>query len=360
MAVTAAAGILGFGPQNKMSTAAGYVAPTTFYRHKATQVDLAVLDDTRLGDDEVGGRPVPTFPYKAGVMVGGGATIQPRLEDTVGWLLYGMMGDASSALHAAETDVWDHTFKFDAADAGSVKWFTFKKYIPMKDGVATTDLGEIYTDCKVVGSSFTLASDRPLQARMDVLGRTFALDHAASTWTWANTYEDYPTIPIGAHTAGYISIGGTNLPVVQATVNFANQPLDTRMERVYGSPYLEDVTIVKRQLSFDLLVKWNNPDLYAQILTGSPTGTAWTAQPHSGAFEVTMSSFEMAGTSTTVPHALKINCPSAMLAMNGGITLAGGQAVLMRFNGVALDNVGEYATFVLTNGKADTYYAWPT
>jgi hypothetical protein len=359
MAVTAAAGIVGFGPQNKKSTDVGYVAPTTFYRHKATQVDLAVLDDTRLGDDEVGGRPVPTFPYKAGIQVGGGMTLQPRLQDTIGWLLYGMMGDVSSA-QVTTTEAYDHTFKFDAADAGSVRWLSFRKYIPRKDGGADTDLGEIYTDCKILGAAFTLASDRPLQSRIDVMGRTFSLDFAADAWTWANTFEDYPTIPIGAHTSGYITMAGQQLPIVQATVNFANQPLDTRMERVYGSPYLEDVTIVKRQLSFDLLVKWNNPDLYAQILTGEATGTVWSPEPFSGAFEVMMSAFEKIGTSDH-EHSLKVTCPSAMLALNGGITLAGGQAVLMRFNGVALDpSAGEYATFVLRNGKDAAYYAWPT
>lgn len=350
MAVTAAAGIVGWAPQYQKGS-----TPTLWYKHKATQVDLAVLDDTRLGDDEVGGRPVPTFPYKAGVMVGGGMTLQPRLEDTLGWLLYAMMGKATST-QVETSAAYDHAFTF-ATDAGDVKWMSFRKYVPMKDGGVNTDLGEIYKDCKVLGSSLTLASDRPVQMRVDVLGREFALDHAANTWSWVNTsFENYPSIPIGAHTSGAIQIGGTSLPVVQASVNFANQPLDTRMERVYGSPYLEDVTIVKRQLSFDLLVKWNNPDLYAEILTGSPTGTTWTAQPFTGSFEVVTSAYGEADTG--YPYTLTIACTDAMLALNGGITLAGGQAVMMRFNGVALDpTAGEYTTITLRN--AETGYTWP-
>jgi hypothetical protein len=351
MAVTAAAGIVGFGPQNGKSTDVGYAPATEFYRHKATQVDLAVLDDTRLGDPEVGGRPVPTFPYKAGIMVAGGATLQPRLEDTLGWLLYALMGDVTTVGAADYT----HTFTF-SNDPSEVKWMTFKKYIPKKDGVVGTDVGEIYEDCKLTGMSFTLASDAPLQTRLDVLGRTFELDHNADLWAWENTYEDYPTIPIGCHTSGYIEVEGERLPIVQATVSFANQPLDARSERVYGSPYLEDITIVQRQLSFDLLVKWNNPELYTQVLTGQPTGTEWSAQPFVGSFEVKMATFETVG-ETGVEYSLTIRCPVAMLAMNGGITLAGGQAVMMRFNGIALDNDAEYAEFVLVNGVQE--YAWP-
>lgn len=91
MAVSAQAGTVGFGPQEAKETRA-----TRFYRHKATMVDLGILDDTRLGIPEIGGRPVPTFPYKAGVMVGGGLSLQPRLENTLGWLLRGLTGGYTS------------------------------------------------------------------------------------------------------------------------------------------------------------------------------------------------------------------------------------------------------------------------
>lgn len=416
MAVTAAAGIVAFAPQYQKGSLPLLTNPSDFYKMKATQVDLAVLDDTRLGDDEVGGRPVPTFPYKAGVMVGGGLTAQPRLENTLGWLLYALMGDVSSAVpsgapvwqttHAyilgdtvrpsvannyfyecttagtsggsAPTwpttlgttvndgsvvwtcvlDEWEHTFKFDSQDAGNVKWLSWAKYMPKKDGGAATDLGEIYRDCKLVGSSFALTADRPLQTRLDILGRSFTLAHAADTWVFKNSnYEDYTSIPIGAHTSGSITLAGQELPIVSANLNFTNQPLDTQMERVYGDPFLEDVTIVKRQLTFDLLVKWNNPDLYAAILTGSTTGVNWTAKPYTGALSATMA-VATPNVSTGLPFILKVDCPSAMLSMNGGITLAGGQAVMMRFSGVALDNAGEYTTFMLRNSTQS--YTWPT
>lgn len=459
MAVTAQSGIVGYAPQESKSTVAGYTAPTEYYKTKATLVDLAVLDDTRTGDDEVGGRPVPTFPYKAGVVVGGGLSIQPRLENIFGWLLYGAMGKVASTptalseacqsctltgvaqsavvagltqpagpsylvakfktaasgnltgnvvvngtvggsattetlafsaspaatiVRAAGTrklftaitsvdypagtsgdvvtvgfdDYVSHVFTIDNDNPSYVPWMTFTKHIPRYENDADSDIGEIFTDCKVVGISMSLAADRPINARVDVLGRTFALDPAPESWTYTNNFEEYPTIPIGCETSGYIKVDGTEMPIVQANVAWQNVPLDTRMDRVYGDPFLEDITIVRRQLAFDLLVKWNDADLYRDVLTGSTTGTEWTAEPKVGTVEVLMSSYDPIVGGSGAKHSLKIYAQQVMLAMNGGITLAGGQAVMMRFNGVALDPAsGDYAQITLKNGTLG--YTWP-
>lgn len=459
MAVTAQAGIVGYAPQESKSTVQGYTAPTSYYKTKATLVDLAVLDDTRTGDDEVGGRPVPTFPYKAGVVVGGGLSLQPRLENIFGWLLYGALGKVTTTpsvlpeaissetltgspqvghavaddsalaggayavvkfktaasgnltgdvvLHGtdgtgtvsetfsfsnatagtvirnatASRKLWltittvdlpagtnndvvtigidsyfSHVFTIDDANPSYVPWMTFVKHIPRYENDADSDIGEIFEDCKVVGLTMSLAADRPINARVDVLGRTFALDEDPENWTYDNDFEEYPTIPIGCETSGYIKVDAVEMPIVQANVAWQNVPLDTRMDRVYGDPFLEDITIVRRQLAFDLLVKWNNADLYRDVLTGATTGTSWTAAPKVGNVEVLMSSYEPTVSATN--HSLKIYAQQVMLAMNGGITLAGGQAVMMRFNGVALDPAtGDYAQITLVNNTPE--YVWP-
>src|ERR1043165_4809390 len=122
MALTAAAGIFGFGPQ------AGKATPAeTFYRHRAIDVDLGINDDVRLGQLEVGGTPVPTFPYKAGYVVGGGATLQPRLEDTFGWLLYGALGKCSSDAIGGHAGSYEHVFEM-ASDPTQVPWMSMRKY----------------------------------------------------------------------------------------------------------------------------------------------------------------------------------------------------------------------------------------
>lgn len=355
MAVTAMAGVVSFGPQIGLGSIA-----TSWYKHRVTQIDLAPNDDSRLGVPEVGGIPTPSFPYKAGVLVSGGMTMQPRLESVYGWLLYATMG-ADSASQIGTTGVYTHTFKF-ATNASEVPFMSFRKAIPRKGSATDTDLGEIFKDCKVTSMAFTFPNDAPITARVDVLGREFTFDHDPSAWTYVNTsFEGYESIPIGCNTAGYLKLpdfSATELPVVAATVTFQNIPLDIRQERVFGSPYLEDITIVMRQLTFDVLVKWNDPDLYATILTGSATGTAWTAQPYVGSLQVYITSPDNIDTET-VPYALTIDAQDCMFAMTEGVTMAGNQAVMARFTGTALaPATGEYCTFKLQNKVAS--YAWPT
>jgi len=456
MAVSAQAGTVGFGPQEAMGTRA-----TEFYRHKATMVDLSILDDTRLGVPEVGGRPVPTFPYKAGIMVAGGLTIQPRLENTLGWLLRGLMGgytsdgiedeDGVQALTALDGstitdgslvdpsearfitmsvildedlpstpaanvvitgDTVDYTYHLaglssgshifctpdeiadvsqivlptasgsamfgwtkdndvDAnvkvtheftlldSDPGYVPWMTFKKHIPRKENASDTDLGEIYDDCKVLTAGFVFPNDAPITMRLDALGRDFELDHSPDAWVWENTFEDYQSIPVGCVAGGYIEIpDGTELPVVAANLAMGNAPLDLRQERVFGDYRLEDVTVINRAMTFDILVKWNDPDLYAQVLTGSTTGSSWIEDPFVSTLDLMiLSTGDIPGVTPATPYSLRIQSPSVMLGQVGGITLAGNQAVMLRFQGTALDNDSYYAKFTLVNKHP--FYGWP-
>jgi hypothetical protein len=356
MALTAQAGIFGYGPQAAVGTPA-----TSFYRHKATLVDLGVMDDIRLGPNEIGNNPMPSFPYKAGYIVSGGVEMMPRLEDTVGWMLYALLGDVSSAVVSGTA--YKHTFKPLVADPALVRWMTLKKYIPKKEGDASTDQGELYTDCKPISLTLTLPNDSPIAARWDFLGKSFDLVDDITAWTWQNTYEDWETIPIGCETGGYIKFTGggltaEELPVVNARLVFTNTPLDIRQEKVYGSPELEDITIIDRRMSFDVTVKWNNPSLYKAILTGQYDGTEWSSKAMTGQLDVAAVSGELIGV-TDEKYRLEISAPEIMWQMNAPVALAAGQAVIMRFTGTALDpSSGSYATYALVNDQ--TEYVWPS
>lgn len=351
MAVSAQAGTFSFGPQ-----AGKGATPANWYRHRATMVDMSVIDETREGPPEVGGIAVPTFPYKSGPLVAGGATIMPRYMDSFGWLLYALTGSVSSAVDPYNADVYDHVFKLASGDSTSIPWLSFRKAIPRKDNGVNSDLGEIYKDCKLIGGVLALPNDQPLSMRLDALGREFSEDLSPHSWTYANNFEDWESIPVACQTGGYFEIGGVELPIVAASVGWQNVPLDIRQERVYGDPYLEDITIIQRRLAYDITVKWNNPDLYLQLLTNSPTGTEWSGTPHTASFEVkSVSSDDMPG--ETEPYSMTIAAQKVMMSQQGGITLAGNNAVMLRFTGVALDSA-EYATITLRNKVAS--YVWPT
>lgn len=360
MAVVSQAGIFGFGPQSAKETTA-----STLYKHRASDIDLAVLSDDRLGPPEVGGTPTPTLPYRAGVMAAGGATIAPRLENTFGWLLYGVAGDCNTIANkdvfgTTATDFYTHEFTFDTTSEGFVPFMTFYKEIP---GVTSTDyLAETYEDCKIVGMSVALPNDGLIQARTDVIGRmaTGTQFETDPSTTFGNTeYEDYESVPIGSNVGGYIQIpdySATDLPVVACTVALQNAPLDFRQEKVYGSPYLEDITITGRSLTFDMVVKWQDSELYRSILTGSTTATQWTACPFIQDLDV----YAVTGDCGTedYPWQLRIQATSVMLQMAGGIRLAGNEAVMMRLTGTAIKTSGDY--YKISLGNYTTSYAWPT
>jgi hypothetical protein len=213
-----------------------------------------------------------------------------------------------------------------------------------------------------------LPNDGLISARVDAVGRTFSLE-ATPAWGitsgsaggWNDPYgefEEYDSIPIGTTPGGYINVPTFgNLPVVMCTVGMQNMPLDIRMEKVYGSPYLQDVTVVSRAITIDLTVKWTNPDLYRQILTGSVAGTSWSSVPFTSAIEFYSLSPDVMPSELN-PYSLKLTVTKAMLALAGGIQLAGNNAVMMRFTGTALDIPGsDYVTFDLVNQFAN--YTWP-
>lgn len=359
MAITSQTGIFSFGPQ----VAKGTIA-STFYQHRGSDIDLATLSDDRLGPPEVGGQPTPTIPYRAGVMASGGALINPRLENTLGWLFYGALGAVATTadkdvLGNTVTGMYDHEFTF-ATDAGYVPWMSFRKWIP--GAAAADEFGESFQDCKIVALTVALPNDGLINARVDALGTAEGQNfYEQPSWSYGNTqFEDYESIPIGCVTGGYLKVpsySATALPVTQGTVTLQNAPLDIRQEKVFGSPYLEDVTIIGRQMTVDLVIKWTDPDLYQSILTGSTTGTQWVAQPFVSDLDIySVSSVDAPSLST--PYGLRIRADSVMYQVQGGIRLAGGQAVMLRVTGTAIAGGSYYAKFNI--GNKVTEYAWPT
>jgi hypothetical protein len=357
MAVTAQAGIFGFGGQSGKGTLA-----STFYRHRAADVDLSAISDDRLGPPEVGGIPTPTIPYRAGILVSGGATINPRLEDTIGWLLHGTMGAWSSTSDEdvfgnTDTGVEHHVFTF-STEASFVPYMSFRKYIP--GSTSSNDLGETFKDCKIVSLALALPNDGLISSRVDVLGREPAFDDDPS-FSWDNEFEDYESIPIGCTIGGYLKVpnySATALPVTAANVTLTNAPLDIRQERNFGSPYLDEITVVGRSLTVDMVVKWNDPELYLSILTGTTTGTEWTSAPFTEDLDIYALSPEVISGQST-PYQLRVQATSVMYQVVGGIRLAGNNAVMMRVTGTAIaPSSGEYAQIDIANEATD--YTWPT
>jgi hypothetical protein len=478
MTAVGQSGLVAFGPQAGMGVD---VDAGDWYFHKVLGTDLAVIDDVRLGPPTVGGVPVPDVAYKGGYNVAGSIQMNPRLKDSLGWMLYATLGAkqttqkaiAEEYLHARQllvggaitintgfgtiplagakvairidksdarsdyaptvtvtgtdsggpatetynfstgptagqrtvgldtiqgssvgyqeivgtklfltvttitltgptnigTDTFyisagiedavakSHVFLMDAGDLNSVLWTGFRKFIP-KGSASASSIGETYKDCKPLGFNLDLPNDGLIASRIDVLGRDFLLERDPS-WATGPTFEDFKSVPISSVLAGYIKapqFGDEELPVVAASVAWTNSPLDLRMERVYGDPRLEDITVIGRQLGIQITVKWKNPELYQMVLSGSKTGTTWSSVPFTSRLDLLTASPSLIPGSLA-PYSLRVQAQEAVLQMRGGITLAPQGAVMMTFSGLALDTGGTYATMELVNDVAA--YTWP-
>lgn len=358
MAVTAQDGVLSFGPQSAKDTVAA-----TFYQHRASDIDLSIQSDDRLGPPEIGGIATPTIPYRAGVMAAGGATIAPRLEDTIGWLFHGSLGSWTSTsdedvFGTAETGYVHHTFTLPSPTT-AVPYMTFRKHVPGL--VAGDELGEVYENSKVISNAVTLPNDGLIQARVDVLGTAEETQYEdPTTWSYDNTMEDYQSLPIGSETGGYLQIpaySGSDLPVTNARAILTNTPLQPQQEKNFGSPYLDAVTIVNRQFAVELLLKWRDQDLYRSIITGSTTATQWVAQPWINDLDIyALAPYNTP--STTTPYALRIQAAEVQYRVQG-LALSGQDAIMLRVMGTAIaPSSGEYVTYHLGNEVTD--YSWPT
>ena len=360
MTVVAQTGLFGFGPQ-----AGKEIGATTLYKHRANDIDLAIISDDRLGPPEVGGTPTPTVPYRAGVVAQGGATIAPRLENTFGWLLYATAGhveteDNEDVFGSTEAGFYHHTFSFNPDAEGLVPWMTFYKEIP---GITDAQrIAETYEDCKVVNHALVLPNDGLIQSRIDVIGRMAndnQLQEGPSTVFGNTEYEDFQSIPLGSVEGSYIQVpevSGEDLPIIQCSVNFQNAPLDMAQEKVFGSPFLEDVTIIGRQMTVEMIVKWQDADLYRAIITGSPTGTAWTPCPFIADLDVYAQTGEC--DEETAPWQIRVTAPEVVYQMEGGITIAGNEAVMMRLRGTVIKGTGYYYKIHL--GNRTPAYTWPS
>lgn len=361
MAITAQNGVFGLGFQ---AGGAKDGAVATWHRHRALNVDMSILDDNRMGPGEVGGIVTPTMPYKAGYAVGGGATIMPRFKETLGWFLLAALGEDTVVTgkdidDASVVGLNRHTMAFKATDQAFVPYVSFRKLIPHT--TAASILGEIYKNCKILGLTIDLANEGPVSMRLDAAGTDFTLAENP-TWTWAATYEDWRSVPITCVTGGSVKFtpsGGSEktLQVISASIGLVNGPLDFRQEKIIGDPRLDGITVVDRSISFDLMVKWNDPDLYQEMLTGAAAGTTWDATPFIGEIEITtVSSADIGTAPLNVPWKFRVGAPEVQLRQVGGVTLAAGQSLVMRLQGTAIEPAsGNYCSFIFHNEKATAY-----
>jgi hypothetical protein len=359
MTVPAMQGIVGWGPQGAKGTYA-----STFYRMRALDVDLGLTEESTVSPPEVGGDLYPAGAYKLGAFVGGGFGLQPRLDDVIGWLLYGVLGDVATTPDTPESGMYSHEFK-PAASSLYLPWMSFRKMIPGATGIAD-DYGELMLDCKIAAMRFTIPQAGVLTARVDVQGREPAGGDDPAGWSWGNAMEGFASIPISMK--GGLTIpeySASEQPATGCTITLANNLSTPRQERIIGSYFPDDLVPMRRTAELTWVYKWADPALYKKIKLNGGVGTGedwaqrigWSPIVFTSDFHLEVESpGDVPGMS--YPWKLIFDGTEVAWRSDGTPRLAGGDILSLNFVGSCLaPNSGDFFKITLQNEASG--YVWP-
>lgn len=355
MTVAASQGVAGWGAQ----TAKGSIA-TTWYRHKATRVDLGAQQDIRQFPPEVGGGFHPTGAYKRMGFGAGQIIMHPRLEETIGWLIYGAVGDLSTVNDTPEASMYRHIFN-PPASFSDMKWMSVRKEVPGASG-ASDNLGEVLTDCRVMGLRFSTAAGGLLQCGATFVGRTPHLSRTGvDTWSWTNSYEEADSVPTAA-ASDTVKVGGTEQKATAITCDITNAYTTPDEELIVGEYHPDDFILQRQVLTARWTYKWQNDSLYKHIVSGTEAEAAgeidWSPSVHEDEFSVV---FKSPGNATSMsnPWALRIQAPEMSWQAAGPPTLVGGGWLAIEYIGIAQErSAGDTFQVELENKTAS--YSWPS
>ena len=241
MTVAASESIFAFGPQSAKGSWA-----STYYRHKASRVNVGPQQVIRQFPPEIGGGFHPTGAYKQMAFGSGQAIMNPRLENVVGWLMYAACGKISDVEDTPEAGMYrhiltppDHTY--------DMPWMSLRRLIPGATGTSD-NLGEPLLDCRCVGMRLACAPGAILTSAFTFVGREPKLSETGvDSWTWGNTYETYPSVPL-AH-QGSLKIGGSENKATNLVIDLVNSYTSPQEELIIGSPYPDSASTCFRSAS---------------------------------------------------------------------------------------------------------------
>jgi len=354
MTVASTEAIFGFGPQPAKGTLA-----TTWYRHKAARVDLGPQQTIRQFPPEIGGGYHPTGAYKEMAFGAGQAILNPRLESTIGWLLYAAVGSVSTLSDVPEASMFRHIF-LPPDNYYDFPWMSVRRYIPGATGTAD-NVGELLKDARCVGLRLAAAPGAICTSAITFVAREPKLSETGvDTWGWANAYESYPSVPL-AH-QGSLKLGDVEQPATNLVFDLVDSYTTPREELIIGSPYPDDFILQFQTLTATWTYKWQNAELYKALLTGDNTEADgvidWSPAVHTASFEFDVYTPGDA-TGMSNPWRLRLYAPEFTWQAAGPPALIGGGWLALQFTGVAQEQVAGN-TFEVYLENLTQAYTWPT
>jgi len=334
-------------------------------RHKASDIDYDQASDQRTFPLEVDGIITPTGAYRAGVFVGGGATIIPRMQDKIGDLLLALMGSATTTQNSPVSGAHKHVFKFDPNDVSNIPWVSVRKHIPGRGGIS--GVGLIGYDNMLASMRLMLPQNDIVQARVDFAGRVPVLDNYPEAWLYANSSEGPNYAALSCKGSFKIPAFSANaLPVTGVVIEMINNLTTPREEMVVGSYFMDDIVVRSRAMQIRFVYKWADPDLYHLIFSGSASGTDWTPSVYTTAYNSGDSTYAFeaeiqsaANVTGTTPYSLTIRAGTVVWQPTGPVRLQGGGILMQEYVGTVIEpdaGLGvPYCEFILINGNSSGY-----
>lgn len=377
MTITAQSSVFSLAVQSAKNGSASNitVGDLDWYRTRAPRIGIGTIQQQETFPLETGGPIVPTGSFKSGQYPAGDVEMIPRAEEFLGYLLYGATGacdTAEDSVYDSEAETLDaatytgvnsHRFKF-AADGYTLPWLATRVRVP---GATAGDVyGEVHQDMKINSFRLNIPAAGLLGASVGFQGLKSFYPNATAVnaWTYENTTEDSLSAPHSGK--GQFLLGGDAYPITGASIELVNNLSSPQQEMVVGSYHPDDAVSISRALQIRIVYKWENPDFYRQLLTGSTSGTEWdsipflqdTADAGAKAFEgVFQSPGNIPGvTGGDLPFELKVVANRVVWQIDrGGIELQAGNIIQVPYVGTVLEPAAgeEYLEIYLQN--AATY-----
>jgi hypothetical protein len=304
------------------------------------------------------GSIVPPGMYKGGVYAQGAATLLPRLSEDLGWLLYAATGNCTTT---SSGGVATHVFSFNAQQYETF-FLAGRMFVTGRPSQGANPFGVEGYDNLVNRLQFSLRPMTPIQASVELIGRIVQFNQYAAGWV-DDAAEDFTTVPIMSLGGGVTVLGVTGdvIPVIEATVDFTNMTSE-RLESVIGSPYLDDLVILRRTLTMGFTLKWNSPEILSQAFAAAKKGTTWSPNPFistsaGGKYAFTLNAqapILIPGTGTYYSLQVRANEIATMVA--SPLSMRPGEIITQKYTTAALrPSSGNYIDFVLVNGNTAGY-----
>jgi hypothetical protein len=304
-------------------------------------------------DLEIGGNtPMVRNIIKAGVSSAGAFEFIPR-PCSLGYLLYGIMGkDTATAGTSGEATAISHVLSIDTANPYTVPYYTVTH--------APGSLwGDQMNDCHVsaIGLNWkaanflrgTVAFQGCLPSKVAVPATT-TLDNGPMLLTSQASPLTMMEVPTGT-------------PVKVLSGSFLASlgiPMDEQF--IVGSVSPDDVDVVTRSFSMNLVLKIVDATLYSKIMYDPAAGSAWVAGLYKeGQISIKFSSDKLVGSCVTTKHSILISGHTTeenIIWTAQPIAVRAGRQVIMNVTGTFVANTDGNSPISITVVNEDTTTAY--